>query len=40
MGKCHAETAEKPIEFDLSFTGLETAPYRSREQDCASTHSE
>ena len=32
LGKCRAETIEKPIEFELSFTGPETAPFRSRGQ--------
>ena len=30
LGKRRAETAEKPIEFDLSFKGPKTAPFRSR----------
>ena len=32
LGKRRAETAEKPIEFDLSFTGPETASFRPRGQ--------
>ena len=32
LGKRRAETAEKPIEFDLSFKGPKTAPFRSRGQ--------
>ena len=32
LGKRHAETAEKPIEFDLSFKGPKTTPFRSRGQ--------
>lgn len=32
LGKRRAETAKMPIEFDLSFTGLETAPFRPRGQ--------
>ena len=31
-GKRRAETAEKPIGFDLSLTGPETAPFRPRGQ--------
>ena len=30
LGKRRVETAKMPIEFDLSFTGLETAPFRPR----------
>lgn len=32
LGKRRVETAEKPIEFDLSFKGPETAPFRPRGQ--------
>ena len=32
LGKRRAKAVEKPIEFDLSFTGPETAPFRSRGQ--------
>ena len=32
LGKRRAENAEKPIEFDLSFTGPETASFRPRGQ--------
>ena len=32
LGKRRAETAEKPIEFDLSFKGPKTAPFRYRGQ--------
>ena len=32
LGKRRAEAAEKPIEFDLSFTGPETACFRLRGQ--------
>ena len=32
LGKRYTETAEKPIEFDLSFTDPETAPFRPRGQ--------
>ena len=32
LGKRCEKTAEKPIEFDLSFTGPETAPFGSRGQ--------
>ena len=32
LGKRYTETAEKPIEFDLSFTDPETAPLRPRGQ--------
>ena len=32
LGKRRAVTAEKPIEFDLSFTGPEMAPFRPRGQ--------
>ena len=32
LGKRRAEAVEKPIEFDLSFTGPETAPFRPRGQ--------
>ena len=32
LGKHRAEAAEKPTEFDLSFTGPETAPFRPRGQ--------
>lgn len=32
LGKRRAETAEKPIEFDLGFTDPETAPLRPRGQ--------
>ena len=32
LGKRCAKTAEKPIEFDLSFTDPETAPFRPRGQ--------
>lgn len=32
LGKRHAEAIEKPIEFDLSFTGLETALSRPQGQ--------
>ena len=32
LGKRRAENAEKPIEFDLSFKGPKTVPFRSRGQ--------
>ena len=32
LGKRCEKTAEKPIEFDLSFTGPETTPFRPRGQ--------
>lgn len=32
LGKRHAKTAKMPVEFDLSFTGPETASFRPRGQ--------